>query len=451
MVKNALLSLKKNIGRTILLFFIIVLITNLVISGLSIQSASNKEMEQLQSQLGNDVTLTVNFKNMMKDRNSGESVNQQSHQITLEMANSVKKLKYVKNYNYTISTSVNSDSVNAIKSESTTNMPGRNENEGDLTISANTTMSYLDSFSNERYKLTSGRLLTIKDQNSQNCVIEKNLASDNNLTIGDTLTVYTTVNDQTVTQDLTVVGIYEIQTSDNMQIGDSHFNNPVNTIYTGLSIGQTLSGSDENLTSATYYLEDPQYVDSFVNLAKKKTSIDFNTYSLETNDQIYKQNASSLENMKSYAQLFVWIIVIGGSAILCLILALTIRNRYYEFGVLLSLGQTKFKIILQQLLEILVIAVIAIVISLGTGKVVANSIYQVMESSQTIQQNEGPQHMDHNDNKQDQQKELDVSITSNNVVELFAITGAVCVVSIIVPATYILRLSPREILTRKEG
>lgn len=451
MVKNALLSLKKNIGRTVLLFFIIVLITNLVISGLSIQSASNKEMEQLQSQLGNDVTLTVNFKNMMKDRNPGESVNQQSHQITLEMANSVKKLKYVKNYNYTISTSVNSDSVNAIKSESTTNMPGRNENEGDLTISANTTMSYLDSFSNERYKLTSGRLLTKKDQNSQNCVIEKNLASDNNLTIGDTLTVYTTVNDQTVTQDLTVVGIYEIQTSDNMQIGDSHFNNPVNTIYTGLSIGQTLSGSDENLTSATYYLDDPKNADSFVKLAKKKTSIDFNTYSLETNDQMYKQNASSLENMKSYAQLFVWIIVIGGSAILCLILALTIRNRYYEFGVLLSLGQTKFKIILQQLLEILVIAVMAIVISLGTGKVAAHSIYQVMESSQTVQQNEGPQHMDHNDNKQDQQKELDVSITSNNVVELFAITGAVCVVSIIVPATYILRLSPREILTRKEG
>ena len=34
--KNALLSLKKNIGKTILLFVIIVVITNLVIAGLSI-------------------------------------------------------------------------------------------------------------------------------------------------------------------------------------------------------------------------------------------------------------------------------------------------------------------------------------------------------------------------------------------------------------------------------
>ena len=42
MIKNALLSLKKNIGKTILLFVIIVVITNLVIAGLSIQSATQK-------------------------------------------------------------------------------------------------------------------------------------------------------------------------------------------------------------------------------------------------------------------------------------------------------------------------------------------------------------------------------------------------------------------------
>ena len=41
--KNALLSLKKNIGKTILLFVIIVVITNLVIAGLSIQSATKNQ------------------------------------------------------------------------------------------------------------------------------------------------------------------------------------------------------------------------------------------------------------------------------------------------------------------------------------------------------------------------------------------------------------------------
>ena len=70
MIKNALLSLKKNIGKTILLFVIIVVITNLVIAGLSIQSATKKSMDQIRSSLGNDVTLSVDFRNMMKPKSS---------------------------------------------------------------------------------------------------------------------------------------------------------------------------------------------------------------------------------------------------------------------------------------------------------------------------------------------------------------------------------------------
>ena len=89
-----------------------------------------------------------------------------------------------------------------------------------------------------------------------------------------------------------------------------------------------------------------------VELAKKKSDIDFDTFSLDANDRLYQQNASSLESMQSFAKMFVWIVVIAGSAIFCLILALTIRNKYYEIGVLLSLGQSKVQIIAQQLIEI---------------------------------------------------------------------------------------------------
>ena len=40
--KKCTIKFKKNIGKTILLFVIIVVITNLVIAGLSIQSATKK-------------------------------------------------------------------------------------------------------------------------------------------------------------------------------------------------------------------------------------------------------------------------------------------------------------------------------------------------------------------------------------------------------------------------
>lgn len=306
------------------------------------------------------------------------------------MADSLKDLKYVESYNYQISTAADSDSISAVETESDnsnnqqdTNKPNdqseQASNQGDFTISANTTMEYLDSFTNSNYTLTDGRLLTSDDANTNNCVIETNLASDNDLSVGDTFTITTIVNDETIIQELTIVGIYEIQSTN--EIGGAHFNNPVNTIYTDLSVGQTLTGSSENITSAIYYLDDPENAEAFVELAKKQSDIDFDTFSLDVNDRLYQQNASSLESMQSFAKMFVWIVVIAGSAILCLILALTIRNRYYEIGVLLSLGQSKVKIIAQQLIEIGLIAVVAFVISLGTGQLTSHYMGNMLESS----------------------------------------------------------------------
>lgn len=477
MIKNALLSLKKNIGKTILLFVIIVVITNLVIAGLSIQSATQKSMDQIRSSLGNDVTLSVDFRNMMKNREPGATASNETS-LTTTMADSLKDLKYVESYNYQISTSADNDSISAVETESDnsnnqqdTNKPNdqseQASNQGDFTISANTTMEYLDSFTNSNYTLTDGRLLTSDDANTNNCVIETNLASDNDLSVGDTFTITTTVNDETIIQELTIVGIYEIQTTN--EIGGAHFNNPVNTIYTDLSVGQTLTGSSENITSAIYYLDDPENAEAFVKLAKKQSDIDFDTFSLDANNRLYQQNASSLESMQSFAKMFVWIVVIAGSAILCLILALTIRNRYYEIGVLLSLGQSKVKIIAQQLIEIGLIAVVAFVISLGTGQLTSHYMGNMLESSSSSNVMQMDQKGDQpNDNQQKtntqtkenflgnmmegpSNQELDVSITGENVVQLAGVTAAICIVSIAVPAAYVLRLTPRQILSRKEG
>ena len=142
MIKNALLSLKKNIGKTILLFVIIVVITNLVIAGLSIQSATQKSMDQIRS----------SFRNMMKNREPGAAVSNETS-LTTTMADSLKNLKYVESYNYQISTSADSDSISAVenKSDNSNNQQDTKKpndqseqasNQGDFTIRANTTMEY---------------------------------------------------------------------------------------------------------------------------------------------------------------------------------------------------------------------------------------------------------------------------------------------------------------------
>lgn len=463
MLKNAFLSIKKSIGKTVLLFVIIFIIANLVIAGFSIKSASLKATQSIQSTLGNDVTLQVDFKNMMKNREPGQAVDQVTESLTITMAEQLKNLKYVDSYNYTISSNVNT-TLTAVENETQEElddrpmMGGRQNQSTSFTLSANTTMQYLKDFTDENYVLSEGRLLSSKDQETNDCVIETNLAKENDLSIGDTFTM--TSSDDSKSVELTIVGIYEIE-STTMEMGRMN-SNPVNTIYCDLSVGQSLSSDEDVISSATYYLDDPEHVEAFQELAKEKTDIDFDTYRLTSNDQLFKNNSSSLDNISSFASLFLVVVIIAGCAILCLILALTIRNRYYEIGVFLSLGQSKIKIILQQLFEIGMIAVIALILSLGTGKMTSNIISAMLttqnnevmmntEDQNMPQNNRGGRFDFNNAFEAPESQELDVSLTSDTVVKLSVTTVLVCIVSTIIPTIYVLRLTPREILMKKEG
>lgn len=463
MLKNAFLSIRKSIGKTVLLFVIIFIIANLVIAGFSIKSASLKATQSIQSTLGNDVTLQVDFKNMMKNREPGQAVDQVTESLTIKMAEQLKNLKYVDSYNYTISSNVNT-TLTAVENETQEElddrpMMGDRQNQStSFTLSANTTMKYLKDFTDENYVLSEGRLLSSKDQETNYCVIETNLAKENDLSIGDTFTM--TSSDDSKSVELTIVGIYEIE-STTMEMGRMN-SNPVNTIYCDLSVGQSLSSDEDVISSATYYLDDPEHVEAFQELAKEKTDIDFDTYRLTSNDQLFKNNSSSLDNISSFASLFLVVVIIAGCAILCLILALTIRNRYYEIGVFLSLGQSKIKIVLQQLFDIGMIAVIALILSLGTGKMTSNIISAMLttqnnevmmntEDQNMPQNNRGGRFDFNNAFEAPESQELDVSLTSDTVVKLSVTTVLVCIVSTIIPTIYVLRLTPREILMKKEG
>lgn len=458
MIKNAFLSIKKSIGKTILLFVIIFIIANLVIAGFSMKSASTKATEAIQSTLGNDVTLQVDFRNMMKNREQGEAVDTVSYDLTLSMADQLKDLKYVDHYNYTVSLQEDT-SLTAVENESADenlNMGGRNDfyqkNLSSFTVNGNTTMEYLKDFTDKNKALSEGRLLTDEDTNTNYCVIEINLAKENDLTIGNTFEM-TSSSDSTKTISLEIVGIYEIQSTD-MNMGKMN-SNPVNTIYTDISVAQMLNSTEENLTSATYYLDDPENVEAFQNLAKEKSDIDFDVYTLTANDQLFKNNSSSLENISSFSSLFLIVVIIAGCAILCLILALTIRNRYYEIGIFLSLGQSKRKIILQQFIEIAMIAALAFLLSLGTGKLTSNIISGMLTSQneETVTDNgfQKGGRVDFNKAFETPKQELDVSLTSETIGYLALTTGLICIVSTMIPTIYILRLSPREILMKKEG
>ena len=481
-LKNALLSIKKSIGKSLLLLVIMALIANLVLAGLAIKNATEKSMAQVRSSMGATATLSYNMQKLMQNRKKGASMASVMKAMKVSTADQLKHLKYVQSYNYSVSVGVNSSSIDPVKvsnsSSSNTQQgtpPGGTSSSGSaqnkmtetlFSVSGNTTMKKLSSFTNGSYKLTSGRLLNSSDDGKNYAVISSALASDNDLKLGSSFKVYSTTSSGKKTYvTLKVIGIYKIQSSSASMDNMSDRQNPYNTIYTPLKTAQTLNHSTTTITSATYYLDDPAHTSAFAKLAKK-TSINWNTYALQTSDEAYEASVSSLKNMEKFANIFLVVVIAAGAIILALILILTLRSRFYEFGVFLSLGESKAAIIAQQLVEVGLIAVLAFMLSLRTGKMVANSISSMLTSTST-QTNVsasssqkgpagpgaqgGPGRMMQNAMTSPTNKQLDVSVSASVIGELAGVSAAICLLSIAVPSVYILRLSPRQILMKKEG
>ena len=481
-LKNALLSIKKSIGKSLLLLVIMALIANLVLAGLAIKNATEKSMAQVRSSMGATATLSYNMQKLMQNRKKGASMASVMKAMKMSTADQLKHLKYVQSYNYSVSVGVNSSSIDPVKvsnsSSSNTQQgtpPGGTSSSGSaqnkmtdtsFSVSGNTTMKKLSSFTNGSYKLTSGRLLNSSDDGKNYAVISSALASDNDLKVGSSFKVYSTTSSGKKTYvTLKVIGIYKIQSSSASMDNMSDRQNPYNTIYTPLKTAQTLNHSTTTITSATYYLDDPAHTSAFAKLAKK-TSINWNTYALQTSDEAYEASVSSLKNMEKFANIFLVVVIAAGAIILALILILTLRSRFYEFGVFLSLGESKAAIIAQQLVEVGLIAVLAFMLSLGTGKMVANSISSMLTSTSTQTTvsasssqkgpsgpgaQGGPGGMMQNAMTSPTNKQLDVSVSASVIGELAGVSAAICLLSIAVPSIYILRFSPRQILMKKEG
>lgn len=74
--------------------------------------------------------------------------------------------------------------------------------------------------------------------------------------------------------------------------------------------------------------------------------------------------AKSIDSMTQTSNLIIYIVFGAGILILSLITSLTLKSREYEIGVLLSLGESKLKVIGQLMSELLIIALVAFSLSI---------------------------------------------------------------------------------------
>ena len=169
-------------------------------------------------------------------------------------------------------------------------------------------MTLIQDFNSKEYQLKEGRLLTNKDENTSNAVISYALAKNNNLSIGDSIQFNTEKGDVS----LSIVGIYK------NKVGLLSRLKPYNTIFISLSKAQSLSHTEQMLSSVTYYLTKEDTSEGFMKRAQK-TPLDWNQLQLISNDAQYNACVSIFENIYDKVKTFPFILLITGSFLLILI------------------------------------------------------------------------------------------------------------------------------------
>jgi putative ABC transport system permease protein len=251
----------------------------------------------------------------------------------------------------------------------------------DVTVTGVSTSKLTDVFTNGDAKLLSGRAITPQDADKKVALIEKNLADQNNLKVGSKIKIKATRADDTV--EYTVIGIYEAaaaSSSTGEGMRNMTFTEPYNRIFVDYKSAIPLKNvsSDSGVETggidqAVFYVDDPQNIDLVKNEVKS-LKIDWNQFTLDANDLAYQQMMGPIENVASFSKTVVYLVAVAGSVILALVLMLSIKERMYETGVFLSMGEGKMKIIAQYVAEVLLIAMLAFGMSIYTGRFVAQGV-----------------------------------------------------------------------------
>lgn len=492
--KRAWLNITAKKGRSILLILVTSAIMLFVLAGLLIRNAADTATSNAKKSVGATVTLSANREAAFKKMRQSTSTSKKKTKPTLSTspvklsdAKKIAKLSNVSSYNATVSTSANAKGFSAISTSSSSNgggmkggMGGSSTSSGDITIDGVTATSSVSDFSSSSSKITKGRGITAADEGTNNVVIESELAKEDSLKVGDTIKLKATTGTKK-TYTLKIVGIYKASSSTSSSQGPDA-SDPSNSVYTSYTFANTIKGSKYKNTadSVTFNISDPAKVSSVKTAGKKL--INTSKYSLSTDDSSYQTVKSSMDNVKSFADKIVWLVAIAGTIILALIVILMIRERRYEIGVLLSLGEARWKIVAQFFVEMVMVLIVSIVIAGAGCKFVGNQLGKQLVSQQTTtattststssqgqmgggapggttggskpsgsMKGGGGGNMPGSSSSSSStasasQTDLDISVTIMDLVELGGFGLAIMFLSIMLASGGILRLQPKKVL-----
>ena len=346
-IKRAFRSISYHKKNTILMFLSFLILSILILFGLCIRAASRERIWEIRTSIGGSV-LVSNERQIYSEEPRG--VNSISHQKYLELC-ADERIRFG-----------SCNTVTAALADNFTAeiMDGQEENgtENIYVEGSSDPVEYFSSVSSV-VTLISGHV----PQNAEEAVVSDGIAERNGLGIS---------------------GIYS--TNEAAYSGNVVYNNPANAIYT-LDTPVYEMNENDNVKEITLQLKDPEEGRAFAEDAKKMPEYIKEEYDMDytVNVSAYKAVADSLKSLAGISNLMVIVSVILGTITLSFLILMNLRDRMFEIGILLSVGETKMRIMLQMLMESFCPVLLAITAGVIFSYPLANVIKIAVDLSNGVQ------------------------------------------------------------------
>ena len=449
--ERAWLYISRKKGKTISLFLVIFVVAVFLISCFGVLNVSEELLKDIRTSLGAAFYIRANTEVSMSE--NGETRVKENHiHISQKEVDEIMKAGEIKYYNPINYGFAKSDAIQFIQGDKHT----AENNMGKVTALRFSALA--PDFADETAVLTAGKHITETD--SGKILISEQLASANKISVGDMLTLthaklgeadgayIDEIPVKTAYVQAEVSGIYKLNIEDasikpTAGVAD-------NEIYATLDILNGLHECETGIYTGEvgFYITDPAKLESITRNVQLLQSIDWTTHFIRTNDFQYSKIADRLSSLGDLVKILLVLVSVVSTALLTLLLTMRMRGRMREAGILLSVGVSKAEIMAGFLLEVLSVAVIALILSyiasLGVTGLLGHSLFGELQpnllNEETI--TTGTQNR--------LQIENYLKLSAIETLFIYLCQLAVIAASTLVSSLAVMRLKPKDILSKYE-
>lgn len=477
-LKRAFLSLTRRKGKSFILLLIVFILSNIMAGSIAISQASKSVEKTMKEKLGANATVELDWE---KTQNWTNDDWNNMQLVTPEVTEQIGALPQVKYYDYNTDAYLTATTV---KNYDPNTDPNTCQGcEPYFYLRGIHYPEVLDIVKGDA-TLVEGRVFTQAEIDNGDLVglISDKVAEVNNLHVGDLIPLVNKFQiwdasgqpQDPILRDvmIEIIGIYtpKIQENQNMPGIKAADGGWVDySVFNRVYVSNKVSIAEQKWQTEQYQqaypdqqiqpykvyitpsfvLKSPEEVKAFKEAAK---ALLLDYYKVTVSSDAYDAVAGPITFIGQLSNTILYVAIGATILILGLVVILFLRDRKHELGVYLALGERKWKVVGQIVVEVMAVAFIGITLSLFTGSSIAEATSQSMidmgigVTGDT--NNNGPIYYYGNQNitQEDVINAYTIEFNLDYVLILYGVGLSTVLVSTVGPMVYILRLRPKKIM-----